>query len=298
MKAIINSQPMKRVIGLSLALLLGVGIYLVLSGTGKALFRVTEMVPLGSYSLSVRDYGKGEPTVIIEAGLGCRKEGYYELQYEIAKKTRVIAYDHAGIGESTVSPNPRTLPYYVKELKDLLKHKNILPPYILIGHSLGGHIIRYFTYEYPDEVAGLIFLDHPHEDWFRHVRKTWSAEEQKQYFKRWNPEITSPDQVTLIEATLYDNNNDLIRGKKIPANIPVLMFTGRNLFHFRKDEAGIAEDTKWWIDAQASLLDGVKHARQVVDIDFGHFPHELKPEKVKKEVNQFIDAIMEHRFDS
>jgi len=296
MKIIKNNQTIKRVIGLSVIIILGFGIYLILSGTGKALLRITELVPLGSYSLSVRDYGKGEPTVIIEAGLAVKKLSYYDLQYEIAKKTRVIAYDHAGIGDSTVSPNPRTLPYYVQELRTLLKHKNITPPYILIGHSLGGHIIRYYTYQYPDEVAGLIFLDHPHEDWFRYVRENWSAEEKEQYFKQWDPEITSPDQVGLIEATQYDNNNDLIRGKKIPADIPVLMFTGRNLGHFRKHEAGIAEDTRWWTDAQSSLLDDVNNAKHVVDVELEHFPHKTKPEMVQKEVNLFIDAIIEQRF--
>ncbi|WP_257291745.1 hypothetical protein, partial [Endozoicomonas sp. ONNA1] len=154
----------------------------------------------------------------------------------------------------------------------------------------------YYTYQYPDEVAGLIFLDHPHEDWFSYVRENWSAEEKEQYFKRWNPEITSPNEVGKIEATQYDNNNDLIRGKKIPADMPVLMFTGRNLYHFRKHEAGIVEDTQWWIDAQSSLLDGANNARHVVDLELEHFPHNTKPKKVQKEVNLFIDAIMEQRF--
>ena len=219
------------------------------------------------------------------------------MQYGIAKKTRVIAYDHAGIGDSTISSNPRTLPYYVQELRSLIEHKNLTPPYILIGHSLGGHIIRYYTFQYPDEVAGLIFLDHPHEDWFRYIRENWSAEEQEQYFKRWDPEITNPKlQGGKIEALQYDNNNDLIRGKKIPADIPVLMFTGRNLLHFRKHEAGIAEDTRAWTDMQTSLLVGVNNARHVVDIELEHFPHNTKPEMVLKEVNLFIDAIMEQRF--
>jgi len=74
------------------------------------------------------------------------------------------------------------------------------------------------------------------------------------------------------------------------------MFTGRNLPHFRKHEAGIAEDTQWWIDSQASLLDGVKNARHVVDVELEHSPHKRKPKMVQKEVNLFIDAIMEQRF--
>lgn len=297
MKAITGNQTLKRVISLSVILILGFGAFLVLSGTGKALFRITELVPLENYSLSVRDYGEGEPTVIIESGLGVKKLSYYDLQYEIARKTRVISYDHAGIGDSTMSPNPRTLPYYVQELRTLLEHKEITPPYILIGHSLGGHIIRYYTYQYPDEVVGMVFLDHPHEDWFRHIRENWSAAEQEQYFKGWDREVTDPKkQGGRIEAKQYDNNNDLIRGKKIPADMPVLMFTGRNLPHFRKHEAGIAEDTRAWVDMQTSLLDGVSNARHVVDLELEHWPHNTKPELVQKEVNLFIDAIAKQRF--
>ena len=74
------------------------------------------------------------------------------------------------------------------------------------------------------------------------------------------------------------------------------MFTGRNLLHFRKHEAGIAEDTRAWTDMQTSLLVGVNNARHVVDIELEHFPHNTKPEMVLKEVNLFIDAIMEQRF--
>lgn len=251
------------------------------------IIRVDQSIALDGYSLSVRDYGKGEPTIIIEPGLCCSKKDYYLLQFLSSFNNRVISYDHAGIGNSTKSSNPRTLPYYVEELKALLKYKNISPPYILIGHSLGGHIIRYYTYLYPHEVAGLIFLDHPHEDWFRYIRSEWSIEEQKEYFRFWNPPVDENNSCTL-EKLAYEANCDSLRGKEIPSNIPVLMFTGKNLGHFRTDSIGKEQDTKTWVNLQKSLVKSLPLAKQIVDLETGHWPQNDKPLFVQKEINIFI----------
>jgi pimeloyl-ACP methyl ester carboxylesterase len=252
---------------------------------------LSETVALDGYSLEVMQCGSGVPTVIIEPGLNVKKGAYYDLQRRISRNAVVVTYDHAGIGESTISGNPRTLPYYVEELKALIASTELQPPFVLIGHSLGGHSIRYFADLYPDEVAGLVFLDHPHEDWFRYVRANWTAEEQQEYFKWWTPEVTSPDQVALIERLEYDNNNDLIRGKAIAADVPVLMFTGDNAGHFRKDAVGREEDMQAWADMQRSLLDGVDNATQIVDWETGHFPQRDKPKEVARAISAFIDDI-------
>lgn len=287
-----SNQIIKFISLATLVVMISLISYVVISGVPvKALLRITDSVPMDNYNLAVRDYGEGKPTIIFESGLCVRKKSYYKLQTALSKNNRVISYDHAGVGESTYNNNPRTLPYYVQELKVLMQSKNLQPPYILIGHSLGGHIIRYYTHLYPDEVAGLVFLDHPHEDWFRYIRRTWSEEENTEYFKMWNYEITSPDQVCKREANQYDNNNDLIRGRTIPKDMPVLMFTGKNLYHFRKHKDGIAEDTRAWRDMQSSLLHELTNSKQIIDEGFGHFPHLDMPELLLSEINQFIDNI-------
>lgn len=258
---------------------------------GRTLPGMSETVRLDGYAVATVTCGSKKPVVIIEPGLAVKKERYYGLQRRISPHAKVITYDHAGIGGSTKSGNPRTLPYYVQELKALLAHQDLEPPYILIGHSLGGHIIRYFTYLYPDEVAGLVFLDHPHEDWFRYIRANWSIEEQNEYFKWWNPEITSPDQIELIARKEYDHNNDLIRGKLIPDDIPVLMFTGVNANHFRKDYIGKTEDMHAWARMQLSIVYHVKDAKQIIDSKTTHAPHRAKPEEVAREIGEFIDKV-------
>jgi pimeloyl-ACP methyl ester carboxylesterase len=295
LQRISKSRKAKILYGAGLIIVFAVTVIFLISG--KKIIYGGEFVPLGDYGLYVRDYGKGEPTVIIEAGLNCEKDLYLGIQNRIARKTRVIAYDHAGIGESTSSPNPRTLPYYVEELKTLMNYKNIKPPYILVGHSMGGHIIRYYALLYPEEVAGLVFLDAPHEDWLDYARANWDTEQKEQYFRFWDPEINSAHYVGtgLVELSEYEANCDSIRGKKIPPQIPVLMFTAKNAPHFRHDKAGLTEDMKAWEEMQHSLIVGVENARQIVDWEAGHFIHQDKPQMVVHEINLFIDECMKKK---
>lgn len=275
------------------AVLLGIALSPYAGCYGKTWLGFPDTIPLDGYSLSVMTCGTKKPTVIIEGGVNVTKESYYGLQRRLFRHFKVITYDHAGIGESTGNKNRRTLPSYVKELKEFLSSQDLQPPYILIGHSLGGHIVRYFTDLYPNEVAGLVFLDHPHEDWFRHIRSQWSAEEQREYFKFWNPVITSDDQIELKEFVEYDNNNDLIRGVILPAHIPVLMFTGDNARHFRKDTAGKAADMIAWSTMQRSIIENVSNAEQIVDWETGHSPHKDKPDEISQRIISFIDEITE-----
>src|SRR6188768_3461808 len=118
------------VLGL-MSLALGVAVWawgFKFSDYGERVLRLAETVPFDGYQLSVRDYGNGSPVVIIEPGLACDKDLYTRLQFDLAKETRVIAYDHPGIGESTAREKPRTLPYYVEELRALMAQKQIEPP--------------------------------------------------------------------------------------------------------------------------------------------------------------------------
>ena len=78
------------------------------------------------------------------------------MQPEVAKTARVCAYDRAGYGWSDRSPKPRTAEVMAEELAILLTRANIAGPYLLVGHSLGGPIIRQFAVAHPEEVAGMV----------------------------------------------------------------------------------------------------------------------------------------------
>jgi pimeloyl-ACP methyl ester carboxylesterase len=183
------------------------------------------------------------------------------------------------------------LPFYVEDLKQMLEYKKVAPPYVLIGHSLGGNIIRYFAYLYLEEVAGLIFIDHAHEDWFRYIRETWSNKVQESYFELWDPEVNSHNYkgVGLEELTEYEANYDSIRGK----DIPVLMFTGNSKFHYRKDSVGQQKDKIKWAELQKSLISDVYDAKQIIAWNAGYSIHLDQPRMVVNEINKFIRRIKE-----
>lgn len=111
--------------------------------------------------LSLYCAGKGEPTVFMEAGFGGGAyEEWHELQPRLKRITRTCSYDRAGYGFSELGNDlPRDIRHDVADLHSLLKAANERGPYILVGHSDGGHIIGAFSDAYPREVAGLVFLD-------------------------------------------------------------------------------------------------------------------------------------------
>lgn len=118
-----------------------------------------KIVELGSHRLHLLSAGEGTPTVLFESGLMSTILSWKDIQPEIAKSTRTVCYDRAGLGWSDPGPMPRDAGRIVNELHDLLESAVISPPYVLVGHSFGGLTTRLFATRYPEEVAGLVLID-------------------------------------------------------------------------------------------------------------------------------------------
>jgi pimeloyl-ACP methyl ester carboxylesterase len=111
----------------------------------------------------VRLEGQGSRTVIFEAGLGDTMDVWKDVQPRIAAGcTRTLSYNRAGYVGSDAAVGPRDSATIVAELRAELKRRNIDPPYVLVGHSLGGLYMQYFARNYPKEVAGLLLVDSTH----------------------------------------------------------------------------------------------------------------------------------------
>ncbi|MFC4307943.1 alpha/beta fold hydrolase [Steroidobacter flavus] len=137
---------------------------LALAGCSSAPPPPGQKVDIGGLALHVNCTGPStaQPTVIIEAGLGEMSASYHWVQAGVSKQARVCSYDRAGLGWSDSSSDPRDAQHMVRDLHALLEAAHISPPYVLAGHSLGGLLILAYTRRYPDEVAGLVFLDSSH----------------------------------------------------------------------------------------------------------------------------------------
>jgi pimeloyl-ACP methyl ester carboxylesterase len=124
---------------------------------------VGHMVDVEGYQLRVRTGGmerSGQaPTIVFEAGLGSRLETWNPLFDQVAAFAPAIAYDRAGLGGSPANGITPTAPNVVRTLHALLAAVGARPPYILVGHSWGGLLARMFIEQYPQEVAGLVYID-------------------------------------------------------------------------------------------------------------------------------------------
>ena len=123
-----------------------------------------QLVDVGGYRLHLYCIGEntdGRPTVILETGLGglATSADWARVQPEVAKTTRVCAYDRAGLGWSDPGPQPRDAQHIASELHTLLQNSQTPGPYVLVGWSYGGLYIRAYASQYREEVAGLVLLD-------------------------------------------------------------------------------------------------------------------------------------------
>jgi pimeloyl-ACP methyl ester carboxylesterase len=123
-----------------------------------------QLVDVAGYKMHLDCVGQGSPTVILDAGLGDSFISWNKVQPEIAEFAGVCSYDRAGIGYSDPSPRPRTSKDFAQELHILLHNAGVPPPYLLVGHSMGGFDVRLYASFYPSTVAGEVLVDSSHPE--------------------------------------------------------------------------------------------------------------------------------------
>jgi pimeloyl-ACP methyl ester carboxylesterase len=98
-------------------------------------------------------------TVVFEAGSRGTIDKWGQVLAGASREATVFAYNRPGYGNSDVAATPRDGRTVVEELRQLLQQKGLKPPYVLVGHSLGGLYMQLFARAYPDEVSGLVLVD-------------------------------------------------------------------------------------------------------------------------------------------
>ncbi len=117
------------------------------------------LVDLGGHRLHMNCTGKGTPTVVVETGLGDFSFDWILVQTKVAGFTRICTYDRAGYAWSDPGPKPRTFAQINLELHDALTKLGERGPFVLVGHSYGGPVVRSFAAIYPKDVGGMVQVD-------------------------------------------------------------------------------------------------------------------------------------------
>ena len=195
-----------------------VGLTILLALAAPAFAQETRMVSVDDRAMRVQIAGLEQlgkvPTVIFESGGGGWSVGGWDQIFaEIAKAAPVIAYDRAGYGRSEPDGQPPTPRHNAEKLHRLLAQLQLKPPYVLVGHSWGGPLIRMFAALYPGEVAGMIYLDptdlHSREQEIEHLRAIgYTVEGAAAYVTRYRQDfaayIATLPPVVQVEMKLID----------------------------------------------------------------------------------------------
>jgi pimeloyl-ACP methyl ester carboxylesterase len=123
------------------------------------------MIEIGGRNWHLIDRGASEPAVIFESGISATCLNWSQVSAEVAGFARAASYDRAWLGWSDPANSPRTTSAIVDEFHSLLETAGFTRPYILVGHSFGGMLVRAYAAKYAGHVAGLVLVDplSPHE---------------------------------------------------------------------------------------------------------------------------------------
>lgn len=217
----------------------------------------------------IKEFGKGDLTVIFESGMSDSLETWGHIPDSVSLFARVFLYDRADIGKSDPSRQERSIPNIVAELRRVLEHEKITPPYILIGHSLGGYITRYFTSKYPEDVHGLMLLDPSPEAYW----ESMSEKELKQYTEggtNWYRTRFKPRYWKEWDA--FIPNMIYMKDLNIPPDMPVILVS--------------ATETNWF-KYQKKQLAGLKNSRQIL-LTGSHHIYKDHPDTVVSLIRELL----------
>jgi len=180
----------------------------------------------------------GQPVVIFENGMGITLNNFDGIFEEVAKFTPFVAYDRTGIGKSENDGQLPTLKHNSERLKRLLTIMKVAPPYLFIGHSMGGIYARGYAIYYPEDLAGLIFLDpgdftetrSAYNDALKDIGRTSEQIERFTKNRLQRPKVTLPADTAPVRegqvlADLRWTDWKEITDTKLP-NIPIQFIIG------------------------------------------------------------------------
>jgi len=274
---------MKRLFVAVAMLVSGIAVVLALD-LGRYRF---EYADAGGHQLRMSITGLGGPVVVFESGGSGRGGGpleYWErVQSDVSRMTRTVSYDRAGNGWSEKGPNPRDARQIAQELHAALINAQVPAPYLLVGHSFGGPLIRVFAGLYPTEVCGLILIDPTQEEFI-----AWNEARRPEHRERYDEEWRE------IQASLAEAHESAV-----PPGIPVTVITAMGPrvipdFVAEKDKAEMKEFRPVWLKYHEEWVAKNPGAQHVITLNSAHGVPFEEPELVIKTIVEMVEKIHEH----
>ena len=231
--------------------------------------------------LECRGESHGRPTVILSTGRGLgRYRDWSLVQSRVSEFARVCSYDPLGFGESDHVPGDHSISEVVENMHDLFHSAQLPGPYILVGASAGGILIRRYEEQYSAEVAGFVFVDSAHEE------AVWRDAAIAHAFPGSNMDTKSLQREGLLppqqHLTWHDDVPIIVleRGERAPCSA----FPG--LTQTQCDQINEA-----WHSFQVDLSHRSKYAQLRIVAGAGHRMHQEKPEAIAQSIHDVPEEV-------
>jgi pimeloyl-ACP methyl ester carboxylesterase len=267
--------------------------------------------------------GTGTPAVVFEAGGDAFGLDYFNILDPIARRTTAVLYDRAGSGWSDSVEGKRGAAEIVTDLHEGLRLAGIDGPYVLVGHSLGGLLVRVFAQHFPQGVVGLVLVD-PATAGIPVVQAGDEAEARvRDMIKQlranpnlwceWYPDVFAdreklPEHIRapLIarhteppydEAGFHDMMgaapilDEVTQGPPLP-DVPVTVLTGMMLDSApRRSDGDLAAFNQIKLDAHQALVNSLPRGEHRVIADVGHRLNAERPDLVVDAIVDILDQV-------
>lgn len=269
--------------------------------------------------------GNGGPTVIFEKVFDPAGHlQWYNIQQSLAKSYTSISYDRSGILWSERGDNPKSGEEIAKELHFLLEKAKVSKPYILVGYSFGGTLVRFFINQYPKDVGGVILVDSQCPDDKRYLSpELYKMVNQglpigflkfantfglarlmfKGMFPRGKQYIMPALLFKSADAVLEEQDemsNIKKEASKIKSfgNIPLVVLTATDEKRYDsaiKDKRLRNEMLTAWNKMQKDFLLLSTDSKQIMVPNSGHYINQEKPEVIENAIVEIVNKVYKNQ---
>jgi len=227
--------------------------------------------------------GEGRPPIVfINGGGPANMDSWGKVYPEVKSVSTVFAYNRFGDGHSDQVPEPQTGERVVAALRELLRRSGLNPPYVLVGHSLGGLYANLFARLHPLEVAGVVLVDSSHPDqgeMMRNPGAVWGAVNRvvQKIYTNINPTKFS-------ELAVFDEAALQVANAGPFPDVPLVVLTAGKRFWWLAPE-----ETRQTIENhQRSLAALSARGKQIIAEKSGHFVQNDSPEVVIEAIREVV----------
>jgi pimeloyl-ACP methyl ester carboxylesterase len=257
--------------------------------------RMERMIDVGGRTLHCFVYGSGSPTVVLVSGLDAPQEYWNTIIPELAAKTTVLTYDRAGVGKSEIGTLPADGGQSAKDLHILLEKLGVPKPYIQVGHSFGGMVVRLFASAYPDDLSGLILEDTQHEDNLTELRKILRGKDLEAFDEILGDRFVTPENPK-TEADYRNVTREQLRMSRPLPRMPLVVLTSAGRAKamgpmFSAQAIEKMEETDTALNEKLAAL--IPGGKLIVVEGAGHNIHMDKPQALIGPVVEMIKATRE-----